>query len=734
MDMKKDDDASFDLADYASLDAILALENSPKVTAQSFWKNDVWRLPGSVPGVLSANFVIRFDVDADRKVIDGLKWLTALLFIGRYGQITYHPSTAGAYSAGIRHLARFMKQRNYRTFGKLDRSAFDDFVTDIHVSLVDPKEEAQSTLEEAESPFGDEAFEGLLVADGVEPIDRAHDDPDAMGGVAKAYNKLRIWKLLWDHRHVMAEAGIKSPLAFNPFSKSSPTTMARTLATIAAEEIPSLPDEVALPVLAGALRILGQPANDVQTLQSRYLALMQRMDREPPTDERIKIRRMMESFEFSKIKGEARRWHPPIVLTDAGAGGGEHLRDLIELVRNACLIVIMGFTGVRISEAVSIVVEPRLLIDDELPTCVTKETSKSGLSDHYILHGLLSKAQGKPTPEEWLMGSRPRSGGAEPPTVRAVRVLEKLYAPWRRFASETDVSQQLFIGFLGSGLPRRRSSVAKISSQTLRFGMKTFVGDSSYVDLSGLAKAAETKNEIKPYLPTDKLAAGACIRPHQWRKNFMRYAMRTDNRMAPAVSQHFKHFTVALTERDYGAKDIRFLEEGDSVRARETGSFLRRMVEGHARPVTRLDRAFANVADQWRKLVPEGSQPDDAGFTKVALDQDLRIWFAEHGRCLIALQPGEARCHERAGTGGWRHARPNHLTRTPSLCAGCSNFSIHEDTAAFWRRRYVENQTAYLQSKGELSFEVIRRVAEQAANYLRALGEELPVINLGEVA
>lgn len=720
----------FDLAEHPNLASIVTADQPLRVSTKSLWTDGNWRLPGWVPGINDANFTIRFDVDANASTIDGLKWLTALLFVGRYGRTFYHPSTAGAYSAGIRHLARFMKQRDFRSFGQLDRQAFQEFVNDIHVTLVDPKEEAA-----AWGGDGEEGLDDMLRADGVEPVDRAMDDPDATGGVAKAYNRLRIWKLLWDHRDTMREAGIK-PLTFNPFANSTPTKMAKKLATVAAEEIPALPDEVALPLLAGAQRLIDEPAQDVIELQRQYLSTMARMDRAPPTDERRKLQKIIEGFEFSTLKGEMSAWHVPITLAANELGGGEALRDLIETIRDACLVVIMGYTGVRISEAVSVVVEPRILLRDVLPACVTKEVSKSGLSQHYMLHGLLSKGQERPTPEKWLMGARPLSGAVrEPATVRAIRVLEALYDPWRRFASDPHAKRQLFLGFAGSGLPRRRTSITAITSQTLRFGLKALVADTRYVDLSNLEEAARTKEELRPYLATESSKVAACIRPHQWRKTFMRYAMRTDPKMAPAVSQHFKHLTVAMTERDYGAKDIRFLEEGDSMRARATGSFLRRMVEGTARPVSRLEKAFELFGEQWRAMIPDDVPHDDDAFTKLAIDQDLRIWFAEHGRCLIALQPDEARCHERAGTKGWRHARPNMLTRTPSLCTGCKNFSIHEDTTSFWRRRYVEHQRAYLGARGDLSFEIIRRRAEQAAAYLRALGEELPDISeQGEAA
>ena len=713
---------NFDLSDYETLAAIVDAQDSPQVTSSNDWASDHWRLDGAVPGMQDSQFTVHFDVDASRRTINELKWLTALLFLGRYGLRTYKHSTAGVFSAGMRHLARFMKQNDHRSFASLDRQAFEEYRDSILVTLVDPSDQPPAGTEQT-----DEELAELVTADGAEPMPFIPDD-DADGGIAVAYNRLRIWKLLWDNRAIMAEAGIK-PIKYNPFSKESATVMARGLATKAADEIPALPDEVALPVLAGAVRLLGRPADDVIELQRRYLDKMQRMDRQPPTAERVLLRRMIESFEFGWMKGEDRPWHERISLGDDEAGGGDALAELIDTIRVACLITIMGVTGVRISEAVSPEVEPRIIINEILPSCIEVETSKSGLSDHFLLKGLLSKAQERPTPEKWLIGARPKLTGVEPPALRAVRVLELLYSPWRRFASDPLARRRLFTGFLARGLPRDPGTVSTVTSHRLRLDMKAFVGDPRYVDLSGLAAAAPSKPELVPYLATDKAKVGACIRPHQWRKTFMRYAMRTDPRMAPAVSQHFKHYTVALTERDYGPKDAKFLQQADSTRARSTGVALRRILEGKSRPIARLDKAIAIAKDQWAALVPDGAAMDDDGFTALAIDEDLRIWDAEHGRCLIALQPDEARCHERAGTAGWRHARPNRLTRTPSLCLGCANFSVHDGTARYWRRKYVENQRAYLAAKGELGFEIIRRQADTAAKFLRALGEELPDIH-----
>lgn len=704
----------FDLADYGSLTDILNAKTSPQVTKHSVWSDDTWQLEGSTPGMPDANFTIHFKLDANSRTINELKWLAARLFIGRHGHTLYKHSTAGVFSAGMRHFAVYMKKQNHPSFATLKSAAYKDYADTIHEMLISPKGGSQN-------PQDDERiFDDVIDSDNVEPVPYSPEDDDSDGGIAKAYYRIRIWKLLWDHRREMSAAGIK-PLAYNPFTKTTPTAEARRLATKAAGEIPALPDEVALPVLAGAVRLLGQPARDVISLQSRYLGAMARLDREPPTSEREKLKRVIERFEFATLEGEDRPWHGPITLGAHEAGGGDRLADLLDDIRSACLIVLMGFTGLRISEAVSPEVRPRVIIDDVLPSCVTIEKSKSGLSQLYILHGLLSKGQERPIPETWLMGSRPMFAGSVPLPVRAVQVLELLYQPWRRFASDRLAQVRLFTGFAARGLPRDPATVMPVTSQRLREDMKRFVANSSYVDLSALKYLAKAKPVLAPYADDPTI-----IRTHQWRKTFMRYAMRTDPKMAPSVSQHFKHYTVALTERDYGPKDVAFLQQADSVRARSTGVALRSLVEGVKRPIARLDRGIELWKAQWLALVPDGLDPDDDGFTAVAVNEDLRVWYSEHGRCLVGLQPDEARCHDRAGTAGWRHVRPNHLTRTPSLCAGCANFSIHEDALAFWRNRYIQNQQAYLDSSGEPGFEVIRRRADTAAKFLKAHGEEPP--------
>lgn len=94
----------------------------------------------------------------------------------------------------------------------------------------------------------------------------------------------------------------------------------------------------------------------------------------------------------------------------------------------------------------------------------------------------------------------------------------------------------------------------------------------------------------------------------------------------------------------------------------------------------------------------------------------------------IAANPDKARCHDVAGTSSWRNTTPNHLTRTPGLCAGCPNFSVSAEHAGFWRRRFIDNQTSWLRSDRSTQFRVVEKRAQQAELVLNALGVPRPVI------
>ncbi len=58
------------------------------------------------------------------------------------------------------------------------------------------------------------------------------------------------------------------------------------------------------------------------------------------------------------------------------------------------------------------------------------------------------------------------------------------------------------------------------------------------------------------------------------------YVIRTDSRMLPAVSQHFKHVSLAMTEQGYLGDDVELLGVMEDTATRETARMLCELATG----------------------------------------------------------------------------------------------------------------------------------------------------------
>jgi hypothetical protein len=247
------------------------------------------------------------------------------------------------------------------------------------------------------------------------------------------------------------------------------------------------------------------------------------------------------------------------------------------------------------------------------------------------------------------------------------------------------------------------------------------------VGLAKLAPLVATKPKLAPYVQS----RGACIRPHQWRKTFALFMMRLDEKMIPALANHFKHVSMAITEDSYMPPDPSMIAASDSVAMMETARYFYERRRSAGGSFGKLDRTLDKFKSDIDKLL--GDLPQEEAYPeieKVLLSHDLRIFHAEHGLCLIGANPDQARCHSAAGTSSWRRLRPNYETRTPKLCTGCVNFVVTNGHAGYWKRRYIDNHRAWLLSGKSADFKVIQRRAEQSAGVLKALGVPLPEIEM----
>lgn len=664
-----------------------------RVSPQSLWTDPQWRLENPTPGLPGTCAMVRWDIDLPDGsslldpqwvgLLDSLRrFVWSLLVDPREGK-SVKATTLKTISRMVAFLVRWMVANGYQRISELDNGA---------------------------------SWEYVEYACDVAPEGRG-DEPT----VSAVWEKLHILTLLHKQSAALRDAGIL-PMPESPFDGRSPFDVAKEVAVRVINRIPPLPDAVALPTMAAAERLIGPPAEDVIKLQELYLTAYRRggpgnhigPGQSPPLRTHA-ARRAVAPFRFSTLPGEPAPWHEPIDTRPRRGKGVQNfvaeIHGLITDIRNACVIVLQSHVGQRISEVMGL----KAGIDPEtgLPSCITLRTSRTGLNTVFHLKGLVSKIHSREM--EWVIGARPAGSSHLPPPVRALAVLERLYRPWRELGERDD----LIVSFTGNwGLPKSKHSIGRPISDKVGNGQKDFLR--RYVDLG---------NDPEMDLYRD----GRALRTHQWRKTFALYVIRTDSRMLPHLSQHFKHLSLAMTEQGYIGNDPELIEAMDTVRQQLTARLFYEAATGQ----TAYAGPMAALIEAHQAMLAEMVSGKEATLAYRAVEQwvidnDLRIWFADHGKCLIRLQPEAARCHQLGGTGHWGNDRPNFELREPSVCAGCECFLIDGEHAEFWRQRYCSNQRAVMNAeragRSDESY-VARQRARQAAAILHALGRPLPEVN-----
>jgi hypothetical protein len=682
--------------------------------------DDIWQMNNDTPGQQKASAIIRWNFDvgngklfSDEEYLElrlSLKVFAASLFLDPREARALSGGSANHTATAIRFLVTWMLRNDYRRLHELSVEASRQYLENLIERYLS---------EHDTSP--EEIQEGLAADDGV--------------GEGALRPLVQIWTNLWRQRTALHDAGIRS-LPEEPFDGRSAKSLALELATKAAGWIPPIPDEIALPVMAAAIRMIGNPAEDVIRLNEIYLDALARVAHCSNAHQGRVLEKAITGFRFSCCPGESIPWRQPLCTESFAQSliNGKWrssrrdvhlgLRKLIENVLAACSLVLQSHVGVRINEACGL----RSGIDSAtgLPSCVESRISKSGLHELFILHGKLSKMHSPAVETEWLMGSRPRGSSQMPVTVQAIHILQRLLQPLRERAKDQSVRGCLLLSFSApSGYPRSGQCLGQISIATLLHHQREFIG--TFVDFATLpTKSTDGREDLSSFIRT----RGACIRSHSWRKNFALYVFRVDSRMIPAIAQQFQHLTLAMTSEGYLGNDPTLIEAMDSVRTQQTARFFYEMARGRRPVAGRLTKLIQEHAKELQEVIAGlGEREGMLRMQQWVIDRDLRIWFSTHGKCFLPLAPMEARCHEAAGTLHWSNKLPNYAFRAPDRCLGCQLFAVDGDNAEFWMRRYLENQTAWEVAKEaglELDYRVSRDRALQSAAILRATGVGLP--------
>lgn len=396
---------------------------------------------------------------------------------------------------------------------------------------------------------------------------------------------------------------------------------------------PYTPDEIAVPLIAGAVRLIGRPADDIIALRDRAQSIY--TEGLAAGLDRTKAGRLARAdtagFRFSKINGEDTPWRPP------HDGSTKTVRQLTDRLVDACLIVILYLVGMRISEV--------LALDGD---CLVKGPETIGREPVYYIEGRIFKTsrteEGKP--HLWV---------APAPVVRAIKVMRKLTAPYREISGEPN----LFQSMLSTGLIGPSARVSRPIATMWNNRMSNLFAP--FIDLPDY--------EGRPWHITS----------HQGRHTFARFVGKRDRTGLHALQKHYGHVTRVMTDSGYVGTDFELGDLVDRATLNETHSALERLMTA-----TRLAGPAGRRISERSVFRGRTVDKDVSAFVGWVLeDTDMRLGVCDWGYCVYRQESSACQGNEKA---------PNEALRTESVCASCSNFALTDEHAPYWRNRRDRNQ------------------------------------------
>lgn len=393
--------------------------------------------------------------------------------------------------------------------------------------------------------------------------------------------------------------------------------------------LPFTPDAIAVPLVSAAIRLIGQPADDVMALRDQAVPF--RMDDQGRSffTHRQAVRNLVASSRFSTIDGEEAPWHPPLRRT-------MDLRLLINRIHEACFITIAYLVGARVSEILTLEAN-----------CIEEHPSADGSEAFAYLRGRIFKtaANEAGTPHLWP---------APPPVLRAIEILHRLSEPFR---AETGRSE-LWLSLAGSGIVDRRApEVITASSLVIRLNERF----APFIDLP-------CKEDGSPWHLTT----------HQGRKTFARFVGKRDRTGLHALQHHFGHVTRIMTDSAYVGTDFDLGELVDAQTLEETQSALEELLTA-SRLGGKAGRLLSSRS-RFRGRTRDGELAAHVDF--LIEDSGMRLGVCDWGYCVYRAETAACMGDERG---------PNPLWRTESTCMSCANFAVTERHRPVWQARLDRN-------------------------------------------
>jgi len=527
---------------------------------------------------------------------------------------------------------------------------------------------------------------------------------DASISVLHAYSILSFPALLFYQNEALIEAGLPS-IPSTPYGGVGIWDLANKICDKKTESYPAVPDEVFIPAINKVIEWLDCQIEEIHEAVEAYRDNYQ--GKCIPTQ--WKYRRIaLASLKFSADRNTGLPWFEgfaePVLRKrsrahskarrgqEAELNAGHKIRELVNYARACCSIAIQGLVGLRISEVCGLSVAGERG-SNGWPACIQVERSKSGMEELFYIHGTVFKDKEQPRPGRWLAGMRPLGSDYVPIPVKAILVLDTLFAPWREMSGRDD----LILSFSNrNGLANRAEKVTPVSASTLREGQQEW-----------MHRFVEVPHEFSHWV----------ITTHQWRKSFARFCVRTDATLLPEISRHLQHVSIRTTERSYTGEDkeLRYLIRDAAIEL--AADIIYQATEAPDQTSGRLADEIHDFAEELHHHV----SPDDERATHAFLYETMEhdetwAWELQWGCCLF--RPEYAMCHlKNASSGIFRPAAPALDRLGPfSSCNECRNHIVLPRHRVFWQKR----RTALLAQRAEnrknglndIDFVVAHRLAQ----------------------
>lgn len=597
----------------AACDLIAQARPALRISARSSWPDQVWHLDGVRPGGNRSDFSLDWGFTlADDSRFSDPKWAdwreAAKLFLWSLkldpppGRRNVHESTLVSTFKTLRNLIRWMAAQGSRSFADLDRDGCKRFMA--------------------------------LIA----------QRPGAMPGETLKSTTLQNYASLLTRLYLQ---GAKYPAVAidDPFPGIAPPFVRRDRGWL-----PYTPDAVAISLVSAALRLIGQPADDVIALQTQAQtaydhALASGISQ---TKAGFIVTDAIAPFIFTTLPGEDAPWYvAPVTST-------KQVRYLTDRIYDACFVVIAYLVGARVSEILGL-----------QAGCIEQHPSGNGGETFAYLSGQIYKTARGADGEahRWI---------APAPVERAVAVIEQLTA---RLRAQTGRSE-LFLVMASTGL----------------------VGPAARIDLPIVSTIIRRLNNLfAPFigLPEHK-GEPWHLNTHQGRKTFARFVGKRDRTGLHALQAHFGHITRAMTDRGYVGTDFALDDLIDRHAQEETRAALEEVLTA-ATLAGKGGRMIA-ARSQFRGRTRDG---DVQTYVRFLMEEtDLRLGVCDWGYCVYRVETAACLGDERG---------PNPVLRTESTCLTCANFAVTVRHRLVWQARRDRN--AGLLGQPELD-PVSRRLAE----------------------